>query len=60
MTPEQKAVFDRIEQRALEQRQALEAAFVAMGKMGANADTKHPLRAAWELARRALDNSRYA
>lgn len=35
-------------------RQALEEAFMAMGRQGANADTAHPLRHAWELAREAL------
>ena len=34
--------------------EVLECAFVAMGKQGANADTQHPLRHAWECARKAL------
>jgi len=33
---------------------ALESAFVAMGMAGANADTAHPLRPSWELARAAI------
>ena len=37
---------------------ALENAFIAMGQAGANADTKHPLRSAWEAARAALDISK--
>jgi hypothetical protein len=33
---------------------ALVNAFVAMGRAGANADTKHQLRSAWEDARSAI------
>jgi ABC-type nitrate/sulfonate/bicarbonate transport system substrate-binding protein len=33
---------------------ALTNALVAMGRAGANADTKHPLRGAWEDARAAI------
>ena len=33
---------------------ALEIAFVAIGRQGANRDIDHPLRPAWEAARAAL------
>ena len=38
-------------------RGALEAAFFAMGRAGANADMQHPLRGAWEEARRVLEET---
>lgn len=34
---------------------ALEEAFVAMGRAGANANLKHPQRKAWEKAREAIE-----
>lgn len=37
---------------------ALENAFVAMGRAGANADTIHPLRGTWEDARAVLARAR--
>ena len=36
---------------------ALTAAFLAMGRAGANADTTHPLRPAWEQARVAMSKA---
>lgn len=38
-------------------RAALENAFSAMGRAGANADINHPLRGAWEDARAAISKA---
>lgn len=45
---------DEQQRRATVATEALTCAFLAMGRAGANHNLSHPLRPAWEDARRAL------